>query len=105
MTATASPKELLASHRTEKRLEAATHNAPLDRSVFPGLRCEATGMIYLRAKSLTYRSMFAAGTEALTPEKLADLLTREGTSTVVADPPSPSSWSWPTICPQTISSP
>ena len=43
-------------------------------------------MIYLRAKSLTYRSMFAAGAEALTPEKLADLLTSEGTSTVVADP-------------------
>lgn len=86
MTATASPKELLAEHRNEKRLEAASHNAPLDRSAFPGLRCEATGMIYLRGKALTYRSMFSAGSEALTPEKLADLLTSEGTSTVVADP-------------------
>lgn len=68
MTATASPKELRAAHRTEKQLEAASHNAPLDRSVFPGLRREATGLIYLRANSLTYRSMFAGGAEALTPK-------------------------------------
>lgn len=86
MTATASPKELLAAHRTEKRLDAAAQNAPLDRSAFPGLRCEATGMIYLRAKTLTYRSMHGATAETLTPEKLAALLTGEGTSTVVADP-------------------
>lgn len=86
MTATASPKELLAAYRTQKRLDATAHNAPLDRSVFPGLRCTATGFIYLRAKTLTYRSLSGSAAETLTPDKLAALLVGESTSTVVADP-------------------
>lgn len=84
MTATASPKELLTDHRTNKRLAATLQNAPLDRSAFPGLGLESTGMIYLRGKVPVYHPMHGTP-ENLGPDKLALLLTSPDTSTVVAD--------------------
>ncbi|WP_026535893.1 hypothetical protein [Arthrobacter sp. H14] len=84
MTATTAPKELLAMYRQDARQNALDNGVPANRSSFPGLGCEATGMIYLRGKQLTYQPMHSVPS-ILEPEKIAELLTGDGTCTVVAD--------------------
>jgi hypothetical protein len=84
MTATSSPKDLLAAYRLNARTEAAADGAPGNRASFPGLAIDATGMIYLRGKTLTYQPISNVP-ETLTPEKLAELLVEPEASVVVAD--------------------
>ncbi|MCU6480130.1 hypothetical protein [Arthrobacter sp. A2-55] len=84
MTTSTSPRDLLANYRQEARANATQSGCPLDRSAFPGLGLEATGMIYLNGKSLVFQPM-RGRREPLTPEKIAELVTTELFSTIVAD--------------------
>jgi hypothetical protein len=86
MTANNSPKDLLAAYRSNARTAAADDGAPGNRSAFPGLAIDATGMIYLRGRTLTYQPINNVP-ETLTPEKLAEILVEPLASTVVADLP------------------
>lgn len=61
------------------------HGSPVERSAFPGLALEPTGMIYLRGKKPVYKAIADTSTMVLDPDKLVELLTTKEASTVVAD--------------------
>ena len=83
-TAPTSPKDLLISYRASARAQATLDGRPGERSAFPGLGVEATGMIYSRAKGLKYHPLNAPA-EDLSPDKLAELLIEQEACTVVPD--------------------
>lgn len=85
MTAVTSPKDLIAAYRLAARQNALLKASPTDRSVFPGLSLEPTGMIYLRGKKAMYKPIDAVTASAVDPDILVELLTAKDKSTVVAD--------------------
>lgn len=88
MTASASPKDLIAAYRINARQSAAAANMPSDRSAFPGLGMRPAGMIYLRGgKHLAFRATGTRESFPLLPEMIDEALTGEGKRTVVADLP------------------
>lgn len=87
MTATitpASPKELLAEYRRTARTAALAQGSPTNRSVFPGIGIDPTGMIFLRGKRLIYQPMNQMAQE-LDHAVLTMLLSDEHKITVIAD--------------------
>lgn len=84
MTATQSPRELLSNYRQTSRHAAAEAHAPGNRSEFPGLALEATGMIYLAGKDLVYRGIAGAPAPVNT-DRLEAIITEPDSSVVVAD--------------------
>ena len=86
MTVSSSPKDLIAAYRINARQSAAAANMPSDRSAFPGLGLNPSGMIYLRGgKHLAFRATGTRESFPLLPEMIEDALTGEEKRTVVAD--------------------
>ncbi|HEX9089536.1 MAG TPA: hypothetical protein VF867_18745 [Arthrobacter sp.] len=87
MTATitpVSPKDLIAAHKRTERTIALTQGSPTNRSTFPGIGLEPTGMIFLRGKRLTYQSMNSMAQD-LDHATLTMLLSDPDKITVIAD--------------------
>lgn len=84
MTAVTSPKDLITAYRTRARQNALQAGAPTDRSAFPGLSLEPTGMIFMRGKKAIYKPVTDTA-QTLDADLLVQLLTRPSASTVVAD--------------------
>lgn len=84
MTAVTSPKDLISAYRTKARQDALAKGAPTNRSAFPGLSLEPTGMIFLRGKKAIYKPTTDTA-QTLDADLLIELLTRKDASTVVAD--------------------
>jgi hypothetical protein len=84
MTAVTSPKDLITAYRTKARQNALAQGSPIDRSAFPGLSLEPTGMIFLRGKKAIYKPTTDTA-KTLDADLLVELLTTKDASTVVAD--------------------
>lgn len=84
MTAVTSPKDLIAAYRLKARQAALAKGSPTNRSAFPGLYLEPTGMIYVRGEDLVYKPATKTASP-LTTNVLIELLTGKDNSTVVAD--------------------
>lgn len=84
MTSPTSPKELLADYRQQSRQDAAEHGRPIDRSAFPGLLVETTGMIFIARDVLMYHPLGSPAVP-LTADMLNAQLVEMDSSIVVAD--------------------
>ena len=80
----ASPKELINDYSEQARQSAAASGAPTDRSAFPGLYMEPTGMIFAAGRVLMYQPLDDAA-RPLTADVLGAVLSEIEHSTVVAD--------------------
>ena len=84
MTATPTPRELLADFVQQRRKNSAAANEPTDRALFPGLHLEPTGFIFTHNKTLMFKPL-SGQTEPLDGATLARILDTADASALVAD--------------------